>query len=202
MHSPDPGPDSVAVLSRRVAQLERRGRRTTLALVGMLGLGALGATVVAPRVEVVQAERFEVVDQEGEVRGSFGVDDVGSPRLSMKDAAGKERVAAYLKGQETYLVLRDAKGLTRIGLSIDSGPHPHVVLTDKDQKPRAHLVLGDSGHGSLIFVHEDGRMPAGLGADRDGKPWLKLGDEMVSELPAAAPGKSASGGGEQQGSGK
>jgi len=174
-------------LALRVRALERSLRRARAGLLAV-GAGLLALTLAAAhprrRAEPLTATEFRLVDEKGELRGSFGLEGGQHPTLVLLDAEGRKRWQALLKDDEVYTYLRDANGHGRITHAVDKGTHPHFLMHDKGNKPRLHAAIADSGAPSLVFIHVDGTMPAGLGVHADGRPWA---------LPAPAGATAPSG---------
>ena len=84
------------------------------------------------QVEVIRAERFEVVDKDG-----------------------KRRAALALVKGEPSLALFNQNGNPRAGLALVKG-EPILVLADENVKGRAILSLIPDGEPSLIFSDKDG----------------------------------------------
>ncbi len=78
--------------------------------------------------DVVRASKFELVDTDGKVLGTFGTDK-GEPSLSLIDAAGKMRGTFRITKGEARLGLWDAAGKLR-GVFGTMEDEPHVVLWD------------------------------------------------------------------------
>lgn len=174
-------------LASRVHVLERSLRRARIA--GALGGAALLAAVLVaagfgPTREPVTATEFRLVDEAGTLRGSFALDDGTHPTLSILDDKGRKRWQVLLKDEEVYTYMRDSEGHGRITHAIDRANHPHFLMHDKGNKPRIHAAVADSGAPSLLFIHLDGTMPAGMGVHADGRAW-SLPERRVA--PAAEP---------------
>ncbi|MEZ5965818.1 MAG: hypothetical protein R3F56_18425 [Planctomycetota bacterium] len=163
-------------LALRVQVLERSLRRTrSLLLLGVgavAGLTLLAARPLQPAAEPVTATEFRLVDSKGNLRGSFCLLDDQHPSLALLDGEGHKRWEALVKNGEVYTYLRDNQGHGRITQAVDVGDHPHFLMHDKGNKPRLHAAIADSGAPSLIFIHADGTMPAGLGVHADGRGWV------------------------------
>ena len=206
--------DSLLLRVDRLERQNRRLRRTMTAALGALLVVPLAAFAVrAPQQPgPVKASRFELVDQNGKVRGELGfseklqpqlllkdgvekevaqlgVDDYGSPQFLLMDSKYIKRVKlAINKDTETLAILADKNGYSRISMAVDGGEHPHFLMHDKGQKPRIQMAVADSGAPSLVFIHVDGMMSAGLGIHENGRPWVR--PEHPGEQPASQPAGS------------
>jgi hypothetical protein len=161
-------------LAVRVLALERSVRRTR-ALLAVAGVALLAVTLLAarpgPSRDPISATEFRLVDGKGELRGTFALDDGEHPTLMLLDRQGRKRWQALLKDDEVYTYMRDAEGHGRITHAIDRARHPHFLMHDKGNKPRLHAAVADSGAPSVLFIHVDGTMPAGMGVHADGRGW-------------------------------
>lgn len=114
-----------------------------IVLAVVLVLGAVAVAFAAGKTrapEVIRAQRFELVDAEGRLRGVVG---------STVDAS-------------VAVALYDEKGRGRAGLALFPDGSPGLVLFDEKGKPRATLaLLPDSGPG-LVLLDEKGEALAAL----------------------------------------
>ena len=103
-------------------------------------LGAIGAAYAAGQTKatapkVVRAQRFELVDAEGRVRGALAFSPDGSPALVFTGAEGKSAAAlGVLTGSRPNLMLADKKGKPRAVLTLLTDGTPAFVLWDKEGK--------------------------------------------------------------------
>ncbi len=175
-----PAPDTTLAISARLAQLEARCRRAQLlsmtciltcaTLVSLAWTSAPAAGISRDKVE---ARQFALIDAEGKPRGDW-TSTAGETSLTLRDAAGKARIVTFVKQGEAFVVLRDGKENTRLGISVDGAGTPHAVLMDKSQTPRLHLTLdAAASNGSIQMIDPKGYTPVGLGMMPDGKPWLR-----------------------------
>ena len=97
----------------------------TLSLIGLgTVLGVVAAVTLAftthvlpPPSSVVRAESFVLVDQEGRLRGSWGMSDEGAVQFALHDAEAKPRFrASVLTDGAAGLALVDADGKPRAAL--------------------------------------------------------------------------------------
>ena len=128
-------------LEERLARLERKSRRLTLAL--SLAGGMLAALVVlavaagmAPAVtsapETVMARKFLLVDAQGMPRATLSVSEQG-PGLWLYDEKGTYRAGLGVNANGTGLMLRDDKGHNRAVLCI-AEKGPELTLYDENGK--------------------------------------------------------------------
>lgn len=110
--------------------------------------------------EVIRAQKFELVDEEGKVRAVLGLGRDGAPNLD----------------------LSDAKGLKRATLALLPDGSPVLMLSDARGEERATLTGGRS----LTMRDETGGERATLKVRYDGSPSLVLRDgkrEVIAALP-------------------
>ena len=86
------------------------GALVTLALKGVKGAGKASQTI--------RAEKFEVVDKAGKVRGVFGASD-DSSRLLLYDASWTVRIGLAVLKDGPVLTLSNADGKPRTELNLD-----------------------------------------------------------------------------------
>lgn len=141
-------------LEQRVVRLERRNRLLTAALLVVLG-GAV-AWRPAPQ-ETVRAQRLEVVDDRGRVRGVLEAGEDG-PSLRLLDVAGVARASLEDAADGTALYLRDAEGTVRVGAAQFAHGGGGFALHGPGSKGTAVLYL--KGQASLTFLDDDGQVQA------------------------------------------
>ena len=192
--------ERLAKLERELGRVKRRSRWLMAALVLGLGalvlvwaLAGGPPSAETPRwaeappitrfaeldVLEVRAQRLVLVDDEGKVRATLGpastirailAADKG-PRLSLYDAAGKERVTLSVTADGPRLDLFDAEGKGRAGLVVFKDV-PNLSLWDEASRCRASLAMTADGPGLTLF-DAAGKGRATLGAGQivlpDGK---------------------------------
>jgi len=135
-------------LAQRLEKLERQNRRFRIgALLLVLIVGSL-VVIGARPANIVQAEKFVLVDQSGRTMATLGPDANGLPGLSVKDmSSGKERVWLGLwgKGKEVGLGLYDQNSKERSRLGILADGTTRLSISDDAGNLRAWL--GQSGNG-------------------------------------------------------
>jgi hypothetical protein len=100
--------------------------------------------------EVIRAQRFEVVDSKGKLRGVLATQDNGDPILTMLDSKGDPVI--------NVAIVDKTPGIT-IGKKPGSGDG--IVL-----------AIGDDGSKALLFEQKKGKV--GLGVDGNGAPSLEI----------------------------
>ena len=185
----------------------RQTIKSTAFLLAAMAMGYLGgllsqtthkAAAQAPAAPpaVIQAQRFELVDAAGKVRGSFGMNGA-NPCINLYDVAGKRRGAFAMNGDDPYLGLYDAaeKGRGSFmlvgdtpsigvydskakprGLLTMNGEYPELSLYDSDGKSRGRFYLNDHSNAN-VTLRDGHNIRAGLGYDDDQRPLFMLCDD-------------------------
>ena len=128
----------------------------------VMGIGllviALVAVAVVPKTtqNVVRAQKFELIDENGRLCASLGLTKDGSPSF----------------------VLQDASGTARVEVLLASDGCPVVVIRDKNGKSRAALTASPAGNAGLVFLDKDEKEKASFGLDFDGTPKLDVRDNQ------------------------
>ncbi len=124
---------------------------------------------------VVKAQGFVLEDEQGKPRSSWIMDKKG-PRLQFFAEDGKKRMSLYLmedgKNGPIFSVYDDSEML-RAAMTVDISGNPHFLLSDPGQKPRLHMAVSRTGAPSMVLIHKDGQMPAGIGVHANGQPWYR-----------------------------
>jgi len=148
-------------LSNRLAEIEKRQRRTRLALaIGCLAITAGGLMAQAPRnydlplthglqpeaaVEAqVRANQFILVDGSGKDRASLVADRAGSVFLVLFDTKGKTRADLSVGNYGPSLTFYDPSGQARTVLGSTMMVSSHVTENGVvERTPASSLVLFD-----------------------------------------------------------
>jgi hypothetical protein len=141
------------------------------ALVPLFAAGLVGSTItltvdqLAPwrasaqeAATLVQAQRFELVDASGAVRGGFGMADAG-PRLTLNDASGQARVVLQQTPEGTYVIeMDDPNGTPRfaVGTTPREGGFVGLNVRDKSGAIRSRLFASDDGKRTGFQVQDPG----------------------------------------------
>ena len=129
---------------------------SVLALV--LSLLALHGATPARR-DVVQAEAFQLVGDEGQVWAELGATEQG-PVLHFFDREGAIRMTLVHDDAETGLFLRDGDDTIRVGMAQYSHGGGGFALHGPESK--GATVLYHKGRGSLTFYDDEGSPRARL----------------------------------------
>ena len=131
-------------MKERIDQLERKCKRLTLAVTGMIVL-AVGAVCIAAKPnsqkDGIQTNKLEIVDDEGNVRIRLGRADAGYG-VVVYDADGKFRAtltdAPLGAGMQ---LIKDGGSIKMLAMKEGCG----FTIRDADGKPRAMMVQHDAG---------------------------------------------------------
>jgi hypothetical protein len=128
----------------------RRWKRGVTVIASVVGLGLLMGQA-APKEKTVQAERFELIDASGKVRGEW------SPKA---------------------LSLRNEDGAIRLGMfSTKEGGTGILMFADDTQKRQISMMMAKDGFAAFGLNDDKGKTRAMLANRPDGKPSLLLQDE-------------------------
>ena len=131
-------------MKERIDQLERKCKRLTLTVTGMIVL-AVGAFCIAAKPnsqkDGIQTDKLEIVDDEGNVRIRLGRADAGYG-VVVFDADGKFRAtltdAPLGAGMQ---LIKDGGSIKMLAMKQGCG----FTIRDADGKPRAMMVQHDAG---------------------------------------------------------
>jgi len=161
-----------------------------LVAVGAVGYGAGKASDVP---EVIRAQRFELVDEEGRVRSELRLNEFGEACLLLCDAEGSPQITLGFDEGDRYsmLVFSSGKAMDpRITLGVDpKTSRSEIRLSDRDGKLRAALDLNAEGEPTLWFLPKDQRDGKPVPLDMslcDGEPQIRLRD-ATGQLMWSAP---------------
>jgi hypothetical protein len=122
--------------------------------------------------EVVRAKRFEVVDDEGEVRITLdaGPGDEAAV-MAVQDRQGNNRAGfGILEDGSVALVLKDAEGNRRASLGIgeEAGDKPpRLTIADSLGRARVEIAVMDNGNVQIALADKWGQKRALLGVTED-----------------------------------
>ncbi len=162
--------------------------------------GAATDTPAAAPGTTVRAQRFELVDADGKVRGIFGIQadktvgltvqtadgkplitlaasGTNIPAVTLTDAQGNKRAAMCIKDDGSVAIsTNDAKGNVRTTLTVDKSDRPHVALQDPDGTVREDLNVDKAKDSALNFLDVAGKTRLSVGMDKDNEPFTVLYD--------------------------
>ena len=142
-------------MKERIKQLERKCKRLTLTITGMM-IVAVGAICVAakpnPNKDGIQASKLEIVDEKGNVRIRLGRADAGYG-IVVYDSDGKFGATLTDAPLGTSMQLRKDGGTIKM-LSMKQGCG--ITIRDTDGKPRAMMLQNQEGS-QLILKDQMGK---------------------------------------------
>jgi hypothetical protein len=140
----------------------------------LLGYGAMTKGLRAgqssqPAVEVIRAQRFELVNQTGERRAALGVGLEGEPALALyaKDGAVRVELSLQPDGRSTLLFFDRDKQTPRAGLTVLPNGSPSLELSDKEGTLRTMFGLGGDGVPILGGFDEQGNLSTVFDLNQD-----------------------------------
>lgn len=123
----------------------------------------LGLTEGKYAPEVIQAERFQLLDAEGRVRGELRMND-GGPSLAFFDEDANNRVNLYHNDDATALYVKDIDGQPRVGAALFSHGGGGFALHGPQGVGASVLYMQGTGPGRLSYYDSTGtetdRFPA------------------------------------------
>jgi hypothetical protein len=119
------------------------------------------AAVGSPPEHELRAKRFVLVDDDGQVRGDFGLGADGGTRLAIRDSENKSVVSmGFDKAHVPSLSIADAEGRPQADLTIFGGS-PRLVLLSPAGKVRIGLVA-DKDSPRIDLLGADGKVRCSL----------------------------------------
>lgn len=191
----------------RLETLERENRRlqrsASLTVIGMAVL--LGLVVALVWVtgrhgmpgsvsREVAARQFVLRDQNGALRGVWGMGDDGAVRLVLQDPSGHPRVKVSLLQDGTAgLSFSDSGGRARAVFALLPDQTGSVAFADESGKTRSVLGISADGSSNIVFADRGGSTRAGLGVDARGQSTFTLADRLSEAAPPPAVTESVGG---------
>lgn len=148
-------------------------KRYTLILLLAVIAGLLGGVISSSftrllphHAKVIKAERFVVVDEDGQTRAKLALKHKTKPCLSLLDRDGQTRVELSVRWDgETALTFMDKDRRTRIQLALaeaEMGTSPRFSLRGKDGRASLNLRIGSRGEPILTLMDQGEEATAGL----------------------------------------
>ena len=153
---------AMAALAQRVERLERDNHRWRrggiLGLLLLVSAGLLGqAPVVTGAAKALDAERFNLRDGAGNLRGSLGASSDGTASLVLYNAAGVHQAGlGVLPDGAASLFLGSPAGRTVTELTLYRDGTPSLVVRDRAGKTRMLLGASSDGQPFLYFLDAAG----------------------------------------------
>ena len=151
-------------LTDRVDKLERHNGRLRIVnyvlLAALLSIATMGANEFNVARKVIDAEKFILRDENGNIRGGFAVDPKnGSSTMVLADKNGKVR-AELIVGPDgkAGLTLADTSGKARLTVGLREDGSPDIGLADKNGTPRIGIGVVGSGLPAMV-LYDDEKKP-------------------------------------------
>ncbi len=182
-------------LSARLENLERSNRRMRAAGIAVLVLVAAGVSMgqEAGNPEVIRAQRFEVVNVDGSVRGEFGLYGEGQDTvrlsLGLRNEKSKSFVHLYVSQSEesANLAIVGRDSMASVEAGIWKGSSKVVLGTGKDN-PELTAMAHRDGSVDLVLEQAVGRARAVLGMKKDGAQELSFNEASLTKRVAVGVG--------------
>ena len=129
--------------------------------------GVATAVAMATSSPVLQAQRFELVDENNNVRAFLSTLSGGRPSLTLMDQSGEFRAWLYLNEEGSprlalidnpLLVLVDKAGEFRSVLRLEADGTPSFTLADEAGTSRSLIRLEKDGSPVLLFQNSEGEV--------------------------------------------
>lgn len=191
----------------RLETLERENRRlqrsANLAFIGIAVLLGLVVALVwvtgrhgmpGSVAQEVSARQFVLRDQQGMLRGAWGLGEDGAVRLVLQDHSGRPRVkVSVLDDGSSGLSFSDSTGHPRAVFALNPDQTGSVAFADQTGKPRGVLGISADGSANVVFADPNGSTRASLGVDGRGQSTFTLADRVNDAAPGPAVTESVGG---------
>jgi hypothetical protein len=173
----------------RLLRLEAECRRLKRAGGLLLLIGATMPFFGQAKTKNVEAERFVVRDEQGQIRASMGMNPQGGVGVAffgqnriflgvgldqagfqIQDATGKPKVGISLRpdGSEG-LILFGSEGKARLEMSLKADESPELIFRSKEGTARMSLLIQpNSDAAGLLLMGSQGRIRGALASDAQG----------------------------------
>lgn len=127
--------------------------------------------------EVVQAKRFELVDDDGRVRGEMAVGSDG-PILALFNRHEAPQWSAFVSDDgSSDLYFSDPLSRLRLSVSMGSDGTPELALNDENGDLRLSISMESDGTPNLVMRDQNGNIRLSAWLYDDGVPSIDLWDE-------------------------
>jgi len=177
----------VEALEQENRTLKRRGMTVLVLTAVLLGLGAALVVTAARRgmpgfvPDVVESHEFVLRDDDGRVRGAWGMDDEGAIRLVLQDHRSATSIRLNLLDDgSSGLTFSDSAGTPRLVLAVLPDHTVNLVMGDGRGVARTVLGLNPNGGSTLVFADPGGATRTAVGIDNRGRSMIAAGPETAS----------------------
>ncbi|MBC5823387.1 MAG: hypothetical protein GIW99_09345 [Candidatus Eremiobacteraeota bacterium] len=127
----------------------------------------------------VRAQRFEIEDQSGNVRGIFGCSQDGAPSFRLLDDRNQPRIVLTLDDNKPRMRLLDSNGLVRLCIILrDDTPGIEYMDINGTRRLLMYLRPKDDENADLVFLGADGLPKLGLTTTKEGAILFEGEDEL------------------------
>ena len=106
--------------------------------------------------KTVRAERFELVDAKGNVRGIIATLPDGSPSISLRDSKGVPIVAAYVSSDQAGISVGTDKAHAWLSYRPDAGAS--FSLADSNGRPRISFMMTKENKPLIMLLDASGQL--------------------------------------------
>lgn len=103
----------------------------------------------------VRCSALEIVDDQGKVRVTLGLNDKGRPSFTFFGETGQRLVHLHIEDSGPSMALYSPKGEPRLVLAANEMTG-HLSAADSEGKPRIGLGVNAQGTSSIAFLKRDG----------------------------------------------
>jgi len=177
--------------------ISRAGAGGLLCLFCGFGLGIKMETKAAPQngaiPEIIQAQRFQIVEKDGTSRIQMGVDSEGGARVDVWDRGHRQSVSLGMDGRGNGTIsLKDSSGTERASFLVSEERGAALALAGANRQPIAALAALPDGSLALSMLSaqklSDGKLVKGgaiLYVSPEGRGEIKLYDKKGKEKTIA-----------------
>lgn len=156
-------------MAGRIAGLEAEVRRlrrlVVIPILMALGVAGLAAAARPRPGQPLVVGSIELRDEQGRLRGSFGLDRCGLPGLRLLDHRGLDQVTLSIPSDDTSALYFFDRGRPRVLLDSSIEGRATLRFLDADDRDRALLTLAPDGTPHISLAGGD---PAARGASGPG----------------------------------
>ncbi len=128
---------------------------------------------------VVRAQRFELEDECGKVRGTLACDKDGSPSFRLLDEKAEARVTLSIVDGKPRIGLVDADGRARLCIVLrDNTPGIEYMDANGTRRMLLYLRPQDDENADMVFLGADGKPKMGLTTTKEGAILFEGEDEL------------------------
>jgi len=132
-----------------------------------------------PAKSVVRAQRFELEDESGNLRGIFGCSADGAPSFRLLDDNDQARIVLTIEDNKPRMRLLDSNGLVRLCIILrDDTPGIEYMDAKGTRRLLMYLRPKDDENADMVFLGADGLPRLGLTTTKEGAILFEGEDEL------------------------